>query len=355
MKILHVTNRLSEGGVETFLYNLLPSLKEKGHEVSLLVLDKSEIKMKGLFEAAGICVIVAPFSSIYDARNIRYLYTQFKQYDLIHSHLFPSQYFTAISAFLAGKKTITTEHCTENKRRKLFFWPLEFMIYLSYDSIIGVSNAAVSNLSRWMPMLGKKIKPILNGIKLDQFSHVNSIDRKLFGINADDFLIVMTARFFEQKDHDTLIRALTYLPSSVKTIFIGSGERLEICVNFAKKLNVTDRCIFLGRRDDVASIVNIADICVLSTNYEGLPVSIIEYMACGKPVIATNVDGVDEMIDHHFLFDKGDAENLAEKINLLRNDEKLLALQSYENKRKSTEYELDKMVCKYIEEYNKLS
>ncbi|GAB7214430.1 hypothetical protein [Dickeya oryzae] len=66
MKILHVTNRLSEGGVETFLKLFLPELKKNGHEIDLLVLDKDEVKLKKTFELNGINVFVSKWSGCYN-------------------------------------------------------------------------------------------------------------------------------------------------------------------------------------------------------------------------------------------------------------------------------------------------
>lgn len=72
MKILHITNRLSEGGVESFLLNLLPQLKVNGHEVELLVLNKEAISMKTIFEDRGIKVYVGRYANLYNPLNIFY-------------------------------------------------------------------------------------------------------------------------------------------------------------------------------------------------------------------------------------------------------------------------------------------
>lgn len=354
-KILHVTNRLSEGGVETFLLNLLPELNSLGYKVDLLVLDKNELLMKSQFIQCGINVIITPYKSIYDIRNIFFLSRVFKKYDLIHSHLFPSQYYVAISSLLTKKKIVTTEHCTINKRRKWLYWPLEFFIYSLYNSIVGVSEAASTNLKRWIPTVSKKIITIFNGIELKTFSSNSSLSKTDIGLNDSDFMIVMTARFFEQKDHSSVISALTYLTPDVKVVFIGSGERMQECQELALNLDVYDRVLFLGRRNDVAAIIKTSDICVLSTHYEGLPVSIIEYMSVGKAIIATNVDGVNEMIDAQFLFQENNPKDLSDKILLLKNNPHLRKLQAEKNKNNSEKFNLIMMINEYDSLYRKLS
>ncbi|MDR7342958.1 glycosyltransferase involved in cell wall biosynthesis [Pantoea alhagi] len=355
MKILHVTNRLTEGGVETYLLNLLPALVSAGYEVDLMVLDKNQVALAENFKVKNIRVIVGNYSSVYNPLNILLLIKIIGGYDLIHSHLFPTQYFLAFANLFHRKKLVTTEHCTTNKRRRSLFKPLEYIVYSLYHSIVGVSKASSSNIIKWLPSIKSKVLTILNGIDIKNSLCNDSVTRQDLGLSEEKFLIVMTARFFDQKDHDTLIRALSYLPLNMQVVFIGSGVRLENCQLLAKQLNVAERCLFLGRRSDVTAIIKLADLCVLSTHYEGLPISVIEYMAAGKPVIATNVDGVDEMINSQCLVNKKDAQDLAAKILLLEQDKALCHKLAQENLVKAQEYDLATMNQGYISLYEKLS
>lgn len=355
MKILHVTNRLTEGGVETYLLNLLPALSSSGYKVELMVLDKNQVALVEKFESKKINVIIGKYSSVYNPLNIILLMKEIGRYDLVHSHLFPTQYFLAFANLFHRKKLVTTEHCTTNKRRRKFFKPLEYIVYSLYDEIIGVSNAASYNLVSWLPTLKRKVSTIFNGINIKSHVCDGTLTRQALGVGDNIFLVVMTARFFDQKDHDTLIRALTHLPKNIQVAFIGSGDRLNFCQSLAEKLNVSDRCLFLGRRNDVASIIRLADLCVLSTHYEGLPISVIEYMAAGKPIIATNVDGVDEMLNQACLVNKSDEHDLAAKILLLEKDEMLRYRLAQENLSKAQQYDLANMNQSYISLYKKLS
>ncbi|EOI3442628.1 glycosyltransferase family 4 protein [Cronobacter turicensis] len=355
MRVLHVTNRLSEGGVETFLFNLLPALRNVGIEADLLVLDKSEIMMAERFRDHGVNIFISPYDRVRNLKNIKFIMDICSQYDIVHSHLFPSQYFVAIAGFLKKKKLVTTEHCNFNKRRKKFFKPIEYIVYALYDAVVGVSVAATNNLNKWLPILRDKNICIVNGIELKHFDQVTAINRKEINVSENSFLIVMTARFFKQKDHLTLVEALPHLPTNVEVIFIGSGETMDASISEAKKLNISHRCHFLGRRQDVAEIIKTSDLCVLSTFYEGLPISVIEYMASGKAVVATKVDGLSEMIDDSCLAEPGDPKDLANKINKMICDSSFKKLMETRNIAKSEDFSIEKMVSSYISLYKSLS
>lgn len=130
-----------------------------------------------------------------------------------------------------------------------------------------------------------------------------------YGINAGQFPqaqpsteplhIVMVARFNEQKDQSTLLKAFARLSNKeVRLSFIGSGPLLEQARSQAQSLGVSDRTCFLGDRHDVPDLLAQAGCFVLSTHYEGLPISIMEAMRAGLPVIATDVSGISEEVTH---------------------------------------------------------
>lgn len=106
----------------------------------------------------------------------------------------------------------------------------------------------------------------------------------------------MAARFNEQKDQHTLLRALARVPAGLQLDFAGSGPSLEACRALAHRLGVADRVAFLGDRHDVPDLLARAQGFVLSTHYEGLPLSIMEAMRAGLPVVATRVSGIPEEV-----------------------------------------------------------
>lgn len=110
-------------------------------------------------------------------------------------------------------------------------------------------------------------------------------------------LLVMVARFEEQKDHRTLILALSCLKDLEWHLqLVGDGPLLSSIKTLAEEKGIADRIEYLGRRRDIPEILQMADIFVLSTNWEGFPRSILEAMRAGLPVVATRVAGIPESV-----------------------------------------------------------
>lgn len=133
--------------------------------------------------------------------------------------------------------------------------------------------------------------------------------------------LIMVARFNEQKDQTTLIKALSRLKTNdIHLDFVGSGPSMESCRDLAESLEVADKISFLGDRRDVADLLARSQIFVLSTHYEGLPISILEAMRSGLPVVATSVSGIPEEVIHGetgLLVPPGDEQALASALETL--------------------------------------
>jgi glycosyltransferase involved in cell wall biosynthesis len=135
------------------------------------------------------------------------------------------------------------------------------------------------------------------------------------------------------KDHPTFLRAAARVKESVPEaafILAGEGELKEATQELAKNLGIADRTFFIGRCQDVASVLSISNVCVLSSSSEGFSNSILEYMAAGQPVVATDVGGAREAVVHGesgYLVPSGDDEGMAEHItSLLQQPERARAM-----------------------------
>jgi glycosyltransferase involved in cell wall biosynthesis len=325
MKILHITNTFSEGGVDTLLLNLLPNLKSLGVDVELLVLNKNEIALVSKLRECGITVHLGRFANIRAIRNIGFIRKYLQKYDLVHAHLFPIQYFVVLASLFLKKKAIliTTEHGCTNKRRKYgLLRNIERFIYRRYSKVVCVSNASQKNLEDWVGIQNTYM--IYNGINLQKIQQAKPYYKKELNIPEDSKVVIMVARFFNQKDHKTVIKAVTLLDQKIHVLFCGSGEDgINECCHFAHTLGVDRRIHFLGNRVDIPQLLKSSDIAVLSSFYEGFSISLLEYMAAGLPVIGTDVDGTHELLQNHgILFPIGDYECLAKEITKLSEDKK---------------------------------
>ncbi len=316
MKILHITNNLWSGGVTTLLEELL-SYFSKDNEVTLLLLGKNEEKYNEE-KLKNVKIIFLNQEKLYSLKNILRIRKLIKENEIIHSHLFPSQYITIIASLFLNKKVITTEHTTWNRRRnKMIFKPIEKFIYSKYSKVITVSKSAKTNLIKWIGM-EKKIVAIPNGVDLKKYKNGKNIRNELWNLKENEKLLCMIARFSKQKDQKTLIKAMKLLPDNIKCIFVGIGEVLEETKKYVKENNLADRIKFLGYRSDIGDILNSVDLNILSTNYEGLPLIILETLATGTLMLGSRVEGVDEILKYNeFLFEKGNEKELVKKIENL--------------------------------------
>jgi len=196
----------------------------------------------------------------------------------------------------------------------------------------------------------QKLIVIHNG--MEPTLYINADGSKVrfeLGLKEDEILITMVARFVPQKDHDTLLRALGFLPESgFKVAFVGGGGREIFFRKKAGELGLRDNVIFLGERRDVPQILAASDIFVLSSNWEGLPRSIIEAMMAGLPVVATKVGGVPELVEDGvtgFLVPPKDPGALTEALQKLIADPELRRRMGEAGREKALqEFTLDRML-----------
>lgn len=362
MKILHIINNLGAGGAEKLIEDLLPLMNNKQRiKVDLLLLtDKNNVFNKRLSQH-GVQIEIVPPNKIYNPLNIYYIrkYIKKGQYDVVHVHLFPSLYWVSFASKLIFKnkpKFVSTEHSTHNQRReKGYLKIIDKLVYSSYDKIISISHQAQNNLIEWLKAKNKsKFVVIENGIDLKKFKEAKPYPKHEINakFNEDTKLICMVGRFSEAKDQPTLIKSMKYIPSNVHLLLIGEGPLKEKNEELVKQINLEDRVHFLGFRDDVPRILKTVDIVVLSSNWEGLPLSAVEGMAAGKPLIGSNVPGIKEVVNNYgLLFSKGNSEELANKINQLINDQLKYNEIAEKCQLRANSYSIEKMVDEYIEQY----
>ena len=327
MRILHVITSLRTGGAEKLMVDLLPKLRDLGNDVELLLFDGIRTEFMEQLVRSGIKIHISRIGGcVYNPKNILYLRNMINKYDVVHTHNTAPQLFAAISKELTIKnkaKLVTTEHNTTNRRRDIFYFKyLDRWMYRRYVKIICISEQAERNLRRYLADDSSKICTIFNGINIDRFSNPYMSCKKE-NIDGKDVIVTMVAAFHEQKDQQTLIRSFSLLPYNYKLQLVGVGDRLliEKCENLVKGLNLYNRVFFLGMRNDIPKILQESDIVVLSSHYEGLSLSSLEGMASGKPFVASDVDGLHEIVNGYgLLFPHEDAQCLAEIILRLSTD-----------------------------------
>lgn len=363
MKILHITNTIEEGGVESLLFGLTAAMKQAGHEVAILSLRPGNDLFVQQFEQKGI-----PIDSCSKGRKFYSLKKLIKiirlirsgQYDVVHVHLFPSQYYGAVSSLFCNRKNTligTTEHGMVNRRRgKRWLRSVERWMYRRFDFVVGVSRTATDSLQQW---LGEKplVVTIENGIDLKNCAHTDPQTRhrirESLCVPVTAKVLIMVARFYEAKDHDTVIRSMVHLTPNHQLLLVGSGPREQHCKTLAHKLGVSDRVHFVGHTDRVHDFISAADIGILASHHEGCPMSLVEYMAQGLPIVGSDIESIRLVMEEAgYLFRNGDAVALAECINSLTTDPVLYAEKSRISKNRSAAFDLSLTADKYLQLYH---
>ncbi len=136
-------------------------------------------------------------------------------------------------------------------------------------------------------------------------------------------MVVMVGRFAAQKAQELLVRASAPIQVLHRLVFVGSGETLEAVRAVARASAISDRIEFWGARDDVSTILANSQVFVLATNWESFPISILEAMRAGLPVVATDVGGIREAVvdgETGFLVPHGDQSVLTDRLERLLRD-----------------------------------
>lgn len=351
MRILHVITSLRTGGAEKLMVDLLPRLRKLGNEVELLLFDGMHTPFYNLLEQTGIKIHhLSLGGNVYNPLNIFKLIKFIKNYDIIHTHNTACQYFVPLAKSLSNAKCklFTTEHSTNNRRRAYeIFKNIDKFIYNKYNGVISISSKATESLTHF---IGQNINvfTIENGVDITKYSQLKQIN-----LCERDKIITMVAGFREAKDQDTLIRSMSLLPNEYKLWLVGEGERRKILGNLVIELGLTDRVKFWGIRYDIPQILEQSHIVVLSSHWEGLSLSSIEGMASGRPFIASDVDGLREIVDGYgILFPHQDAKTLAKEIESLCNNKEKYNRVAHACQEKAKQYDINLMAKKYNHIYH---
>lgn len=355
IKILHVINSLATGGAEKLILDSLPVYKEKGLQVDLFLLNARETPFFNKLKEENIKVISSKYKSFYNPLHIIELTSLLKHYDLVHVHLFPSLYWVGLAKLLthAKIKLIYTEHNTSNRRRdNLMLKMTDKLIYKIYHKLITISPEVDKNLRGYLKFSRNNFVLIPNGVNLEEIRNAKPLSKSLL-LEKDDVCIIQVSSFRPQKDQETLIKSLLYLPENFKILLVGDGPlRCKVEEN-VKKHKLEKRVLFLGIRGDIPQLLKMSDIVVLSSYYEGLSLSSIEGMASGKPFLASDVPGLHNIVKGAgILFPRGDSKMLSTEILKLVQDKVYYQTISERVIERASNYDIKVMVDKYIRIYS---
>ncbi len=313
MKVLFLINSLNVGGAEKLVTDLAIAINKNKRNVFVDVVClydcDSHLKTFLLENNVKYDFLGTKKHSIKYIKKIRKLS---KNYDIVHSHLFPSDYYAPLGCKKIPK--IATLHNTTTGRRKNFiFRRIDDFFYNKCTNIIAVSPEVKKSFKSSRSF---KRDPIVihNAIDLELYKNAQPYEKSDF-FDGDSFIITMIARFSDAKRQSDLIRALSVLPINFKAIFCGSGDTLNREIELAKNIGVSDRVAFLGTRDDVSRILKTSDMAFHGANFEGFGLVIAEAMAAGLPVVMSDLSVLRKFSkDGDSFYQNDDIQSLSKKI-----------------------------------------
>ncbi|MCF8273419.1 MAG: glycosyltransferase [Flavobacteriaceae bacterium] len=355
MKILQIINSLRSGGAEKLMVDACIKYRAQNIDVDILLLDGTETPFhRTLKEHNDINIItLGGGRNIYNPLNIIKLKSIIKGYDIIHVHLFPASYWVAFSNILPfnQKPIIFTEHNSTNRRRgNPLFKELDRLVYNQFRNVVTISEAVDFNLKNYFGKnINEKVVKIYNGIDLINIETAKPYTKEELGYDDSDILLIQVSSFTPQKDQKTLIKSMNLLPPVYKLLLVGDGPLKDECIEFCKELKVLERVKFLGIRNDVPRLIKSSDLVVLSSHYEGLSLSCIEGMACGKPFLASDSPGLGDIVKNYGLtFETKNSTELSSKILSLMSDKALYNKTVDLCLKRAKKFDINLMVKNYI-------
>ncbi|MCL7746064.1 glycosyltransferase family 4 protein [Halalkalibacter alkaliphilus] len=264
------------------------------------------------------------------------------QYDMIHCHTPLGGVLARLAARQVrkkGTKVLYTAHgfhfCKGAPLMNwMVYYPIESYLSNLTDELITI-NSEDYKLANTHRFKAKNIEHVHGvGIDYDRFKPLSDQtkkeNREELGYNPNDFLMFYAAEFNKNKNQQLLIRALATVKDELpqaRLLLAGEGSLRHECEELARSLNVIDQVDFLGFRKDIDQLLPICDVAVASSLREGLPVNIMEAMACGLPVVASENRGHCELVLNNkngWVIDPKDPVAFAEKLTRLAKDRELL-------------------------------
>ena len=368
MKILFFIDSLNAGGKERRLIELMKGLKLRPDIEFEIVVTSREIHYQEVFDLdVKIHYLIRNTKKGLDVFNKFYKICKNYKPDIVHCWDSMTAVIAVPSCKLLRIKLVNGMVVNTPVHRNIFnkYWLRAKLTFPFSSLIIGNSNAGLAAYNA----PGNKSSCIYNGMDLTRFENLKKpscIRKEIFGDESNGFFIAgMVAVFESRKDYKALINAAVTLIScndNIRFILIGDGADFNE-IKSRVPVSLLSKIIFLGKRSDIESIVNIFDVGILLTNTkvhgEGISNSIIEYMALGKPVIATRGGGTNEVVidnQNGFLLDAdNNKDQLIEKIEtLMKHKNLVIDLGKKGNQMAHEKFDLKIMTNHYITIYQKL-
>ncbi len=368
IKIIYLTTSCLIGGAEQVILTLVRDLNHNLFNIEVCTLspkgalhdelDKLKVKNYNLGLKNWLYIPIAVYRL--------YKLLKKEKYDILNSWLFHA---SVMGVFIS--KVVKISHIIESRQHSDLMYKynlkirqsLEMMTANSVDGVIAVSNAAKEVLINNEKVDQNKITVIYNGINIKKFKYnVEQREQMRKAVNIEDKTVLsFTALLRPAKGHQYLLEAISEIKNqypNIVLLLIGDGELMNELKLIVNRMHIEQFIRFLGYRTDIPALLSATDIYVHSSVEEGFGIAIIEAMAAGLPVVATNVGGIPEIITNNkngILIPPENPQALADAISdLIEHTEKRKILGEKGKQHVEATFTDDMMIKKYMEVYVKI-
>jgi glycosyltransferase involved in cell wall biosynthesis len=327
IRVVEVLATASNGGAQEHLFSLLTRLDPERYDTSVVALSNGSTVRKLQRARIPVTVIDTPDDGVAVGALAAYLADV--RPDVVHNHMFRAELIGTRAAMALGAVghrrpfVVSTVHSSRVRsaadREELRRLTPEM------GHLIAVSRAIEAKIKAEGRDVGVRISLIYNGVDLDRYDHQEPCCtlRDEYGMEPGSQIVGVVARLEPEKGHPTLLEAWPDVLRSVPDAYllvVGEGSQRDALERLASGLRIAHRVVFTGRRDDVPAVTAALDVAVQPSYREAQGLSVLEAMALSRPVVASAVGGIPEMIDDGIsglLVPPHDASGLAESITRL--------------------------------------
>lgn len=342
MIVFHLITSIDKGGAESHLYSLIKKQIEKKISVHVIYLRGNNYWRKHLTKI-GVKVYKIYVKNNFDFLSLFKAFLKLQslilkiQPSVVHAHLSTMELLGALlNLKLKNKfKFIVTKHLDsffleasfgrKNFIRGIF---IDRFIINQSSRVICISKQVKKFFSKKIPLYNK-YKLIYYGFSSKDFKNSKNINNKIkllkkkFKLKNDEIILLNVARHVKQKSLDTLLKAFAIYEKKqkkAKLILVGNGRETEKLKSLSIELGISNKLSWIKSYENIKDIFLLSDVFVLSSEYEGLGLVLLEAMSSNVPIIATNTSAIPEVIINNYngmLFEKGNFRVLANKFHLI--------------------------------------
>ncbi len=355
MKILQVIPYFCFGGAETMCENLTYALRNLGHQVCVVSLYDEHTPISRRMERAGVRIVYLDKKLGLDVSMVSKLAKIMKAEtpDVVHTHLDVIKYAVAAAKLAGIRRCVHTVHNVADKEAEGRIQKIinNTYFHLGWSVPVALSPEVQRTIGAFYGLKTEAVPVIYNGVDLSRCMPKTDY-------RTEEVTLVHVGRFNAQKNHRGLLQAFRKVlekAPNCRLNLVGDGELRQELEDYARELGISEKTCFLGSQSNVYPFLNDADIFLLPSNYEGMPMTIIEAMGTGLPIVASKVGGVPDMITDREsgLLTSIDPEEVAEAILALVGSEALRQSIGQRAKEDSKRFSADYMAKRYLEVYQR--